>query len=227
MGDRTQPGDGMLAAHATVEGRPICCYAQDASYAGGSLGEAHAHTLATTLRLAGRARVPVIGFVDSAGARMQEGVAALAGYGEVFREHVKLSGVVPQIAIVCGPAAGGSSYGPALNDFVIMTSRASMFLTGPGVVKEVTGEDIDMASLGGARVHERNGVAQLTAPGEPDAALLARELVGYLPSIARRRPRSHPRHLRGTGHPTATRPPLPARSTTSATSPPRSWTGGS
>ena len=181
MGDRTQPGDGMLAAHATVEGRPICCYAQDASYAGGSLGEAHAHTLATTLRLAGRARVPVIGFVDSAGARMQEGVAALAGYGEVFREHVKLSGVVPQIAIVCGPAAGGSSYGPALNDFVIMTSRASMFLTGPGVVKEVTGEDVDMASLGGARVHERNGVAQLTAPGEPDAALLARELVGYLP----------------------------------------------
>jgi acetyl-CoA carboxylase carboxyltransferase component len=115
---------------------------------------------------------------------MQEGLAALAGYGAIFREHVRLSGVVPQISIVCGPAAGGSSYGPALNDFVIMSGRAAMFLTGPAVVAEVTGEAVDMLSLGGARVHERNGVCHLTAPTEADAALLARDLLSYLPQRA-------------------------------------------
>jgi len=184
MGEQARPGDGLLAAHARVDGRQIYCYAQDSSYAGGSLGEAHAETLSGLLRLAGRARVPVIGFIESAGARMQEGLAALSGYGSVFREHVRLSGLVPQIAIVCGPSAGGSSYGPALNDFVIMTDRASMFLTGPGVVREVTGEDIDMTSLGGARVHERNGVCHFTAPTEADAALMARDLLDYLPQHA-------------------------------------------
>jgi acetyl-CoA carboxylase carboxyltransferase component len=123
----------------------------------------------------------VIGFIESAGARMQEGLAALSGYGSIFREHVALSGLVPQISIVCGPAAGGSAYGPALNDFVIMTARSAMFLTGPAVVTEVTGEEIDMSSLGGTRVHERNGVCHLTAPTEVDAALMARELLAYLP----------------------------------------------
>jgi acetyl-CoA carboxylase carboxyltransferase component len=181
MGERAQPGDGVLAAHARVDGRQVYCYAQDASFAGGSLGEAHAQTIVEVLRLAGRARVPVLGFVESAGARMQEGLAALSGYGAIFREHVRLSGVVPQISIVCGPAAGGSSYGPALNDFVIMTGRASMFLTGPAVVGEVTGEDVDMAALGGPRVHERNGVCHFTAPTEVDGALLARDLLDYLP----------------------------------------------
>jgi acetyl-CoA carboxylase carboxyltransferase component len=184
MGARSRPGDGLLAAHATVAGRRVYCYSQDGSYAGGSLGEAHAETLTGILRLAGRARVPVIGFVESAGARMQEGLAALSGYGSIFREHVRLSGRVPQISIVCGPSAGGSSYGPALNDFVIMTGSASMFLTGPGVVREVTGEDVDMVSLGGARVHERNGVCHFTAPTETDAALLARDLLDYLPQHA-------------------------------------------
>jgi acetyl-CoA carboxylase carboxyltransferase component len=181
MGERSQAGDGVLAAHARVDGRQVYCYAQDASFAGGSLGEAHAQTIVEVLRLAGRARVPVLGFVESAGARMQEGLAALSGYGAIFREHVRLSGVVPQISIVCGPAAGGSSYGPALNDFVIMTGRASMFLTGPAVVAEVTGEDVDMAALGGPRVHERNGVCHFTAPTEVDGALLARDLLDYLP----------------------------------------------
>ncbi len=181
MGERARAGDGVLAAHARVDGRQVYCYAQDASFAGGSLGEAHAQTIVEVLRLAGRARVPVLGFVESAGARMQEGLAALSGYGAIFREHVRLSGLVPQISIVCGPAAGGSSYGPALNDFVIMTGGASMFLTGPAVVAEVTGEDIDMAALGGARVHERNGVCHFTAPTEVDGALLARDLLDYLP----------------------------------------------
>ena len=181
MGDRARPGDGVLAAHARVDGRQVFCYAQDASFAGGSLGEAHAQTIVELLRLAGRARVPVIGFLESAGARMQEGLAALSGFGAIFREHVRLSGVVPQISIVCGPAAGGSSYGSALNDFVIMTGRASMFLTGPGVVSEVTGEEVDMASLGGPRVHERNGVCHFTAPTDVDGALMARDLLDYLP----------------------------------------------
>ncbi|HLM87093.1 MAG TPA: acyl-CoA carboxylase subunit beta [Solirubrobacteraceae bacterium] len=184
MGERARSGDGVLGAHARVDGRQVYCYAQDASFAGGSLGEAHAQTIVELLRLAGRARVPVLGFVESAGARMQEGLAALSGYGAIFREHVRLSGVVPQISIVCGPAAGGSSYGPALNDFVIMTGRASMFLTGPGVVSEVTGEDVDMAALGGPRVHERNGVCHFTAPTEVDGALMARDLLDYLPQHA-------------------------------------------
>jgi methylmalonyl-CoA decarboxylase subunit alpha len=192
MGERAQPGDGVLAAHARVDGRQVYCYAQDASFAGGSLGEAHAETVVEVLRLAGRARVPVVGFIESAGARMQEGLAALSGYGSIFREHVRLSGLVPQISIVCGPSAGGSAYGPALNDFVIMTGRGSMFLTGPGVVAEVTGEDIDMAGLGGTRVHERNGVCHFTAPTEVDAALMARDLLDYLPQHSGQAPQMWP-----------------------------------
>ena len=192
MGERALPGDGVLAAHARVDGRQVYCYAQDASFAGGSLGEAHAESIVEVLRLAGRARVPVLGFIESAGARMQEGLAALSGYGSIFREHVRLSGLVPQISIVCGAAAGGSSYGPALNDFVIMTKSASMFLTGPGVVAEVTGEVLDMAALGGPRVHERNGVCHFTAPTEVDAALMARDLLDYLPQHAGEPPQMWP-----------------------------------
>ncbi len=192
MGDRSRPGDGILAAHARIDGRQVYCYAQDSSFAGGSLGEAHADTVVEVLRLAGRARVPVIGFIDSAGARMQEGLAALSGYGRIFSEHVRLSGVVPQISIVCGPAAGGASYGPALNDFVIMSADAAMFLTGPGVVSEVTGEQLDAALLGGPRVHERNGVCHFAAPTEVDAALLARDLLDYLPQHADESPQMWP-----------------------------------
>ncbi len=150
-------------------------------FLGGSLGEAHAESIVQLLRMAGRARVPVIGFVESAGARMQEGLAALSGYGRIFREHVALSGVVPQISILCGPSAGGACYGPALTDFVVMSEGAAMFLTGPGVVAEVTGEQIDMDMLGGRRVHERNGVCHLTAEDPLHAAAMARELLGYLP----------------------------------------------
>lgn len=181
MGDRARPGDGVLTAHGRIEGRPVYCYAQDGSFAGGSLGEAHAESIVEVLQLAGRARVPVIGFIESAGARMQEGLAALSGYGAIFREHVMLSGQVPQISILCGPSAGGACYGPALTDFVIMTSEAAMFLTGPAVVSDVTGEQIDTFSLGGPRVHERNGVCHLTAPSALAAAQLARELLSHLP----------------------------------------------
>jgi acetyl-CoA carboxylase carboxyltransferase component len=188
MGEKARPGDGVLGASGRVDGRVVAVFAQDASFAGGSLGEAHADTVVAVLELAERSRVPVIGFVESAGARMQEGLAALSGYARIFRKHVALSGYVPQISVICGPSAGGGSYAPALTDFVIMTESASMFLTGPGVVAKVTGEDVDQAGLGGHRIHDRNGVCQLVAPTDVDAALLARDLLDYLPQNCEERP---------------------------------------
>jgi acetyl-CoA carboxylase carboxyltransferase component len=182
MGPKARAGDGVLGGAGTVDGRPVFCYAQDASYAGGSLGEAHADTITRVLELADRGRAPVVGFVASGGARMQEGVAALGGYGRIFRRTVALSGRVPQISIVAGLSAGGGAYSPALTDWVVMTDSASMFLTGPGVVREALGEDVDAETLGGTRVHGRNGVCHFVADGDHDAALLARDLLGYLPS---------------------------------------------
>jgi acetyl-CoA carboxylase carboxyltransferase component len=182
MGAKARPGDGVVAGSGLVEGRPVFCYAQDASYAGGSLGAAHADSIVRVLELAERGRAPVVGFVGSGGARMQEGVAALGGYGRIFRRTVALSGRVPQISIVTGVSAGGGAYSPALTDFVVMTEDASMFLTGPGVVREALGEDVTVADLGGHRVHERNGVCHFVSPTDRAAAGLARELLGYLPS---------------------------------------------
>ena len=184
LGAKATDGDGVVLATGRVDGRPVACFAQDPALLGGSLGAAHADGIVDLLEHAGRARVPVVGFIESAGARMQEGVSALAGYGQIFRAHVQLSGLVPQLSVVCGAAAGGGSYGPALTDHVITTPRASMFLTGPGIVREVMGEDVDAASLGGPRVTQRNGVAHLHAETEVDAALLARELLDHLPQHA-------------------------------------------
>jgi acetyl-CoA carboxylase carboxyltransferase component len=182
MGDKARTGDGVLGGSGTVDGRRVFCYAQDPSYAGGSLGEAHADTIARVLELAGRGRAPVVGFVSSGGARMQEGIGALGGYGRIFKRTVALSGKVPQISIVTGLSAGGGAYSPALTDWVVMTARSSMFLTGPGVVREALGETVDAEQLGGTRVHERNGVCQFVAADDLDASRLARELLGYLPS---------------------------------------------
>jgi acetyl-CoA carboxylase carboxyltransferase component len=182
MGEKARPGDGVLAGAGTVGGRPVFCYAQDPSYAGGSLGSAHAETIVRVLELAERGRAPVVGFVASGGARMQEGVAALGGYGRIFRAIVRLSGRVPQISIVSGLSAGGGAYSPALTDFVVMTEEASMFLTGPAVVREALGEEVTASQLGGRRVHERNGVCHFVAADVGAAAALARELLGYLPS---------------------------------------------
>jgi acetyl-CoA carboxylase carboxyltransferase component len=184
MGDRARAGDGVVGAAGRVNGRPVFAYAQDTSFVGGSLGEQHADTIVRVLQLAGQARVPVVGFVASAGARMQEGVASLAGYGRIFGEHVRLSGRVPQISVIAGTSAGGGSYSPALTDFVLMTQDASMFLTGPAVVKEVMGEDIDAASLGGARVHERNGVCHNVVEDDLAAARHVRHLLSYFPQHA-------------------------------------------
>ena len=181
MGDRATSGDGVIGATGRVDGRPVACFAQDPTFLGGSLGEVHADTIVRVLGMAERARIPVVGFIESAGARLQEGVAALCGYGRIFRAHTLLSGVVPQISVICGASAGGGSYAPALTDFVVMTQRASMFLTGPGVVKEVTGEDVDAAALGGPKVHDRNGVCQLVAEDDVDAAWTVRDLLDHLP----------------------------------------------
>jgi len=185
MGDRARAGDGVLTASGRIHGRTVFCYAQDGEFTGGSLGERHADSLVRVHELAGRGRTPVIGFVESGGARVQEGLASLAGYARIFRQHVRLSGEVPQISIVCGAAAGGGSYGPALTDFVIMAGkRASMFLTGPAVVAKVTGEQVSAHTLGGTRVHEQNGVCHFSAGSEADGALLARRLLTYLPQHA-------------------------------------------
>ena len=181
---RMRDGDGVVGAAGTIAGRPIYCYAQDQSFAGGSLGEAHADTIVRVMELAGRAGAPVIGFVASGGARMDDGIAALAGYGRIFRASVQLSGRVPQISVITGVSAGGGAYSPALTDFVVMTEGSAMFLTGPGVVREVTGEDVDAQALGGPRVHSKNGVCQFVAANDHEAVGLVRELLAHLPQRA-------------------------------------------
>ncbi|MDQ6841208.1 MAG: acyl-CoA carboxylase subunit beta [Actinomycetota bacterium] len=193
LGDRARDGDGVVGATGTVAGRPIACYAQDGSYLGGSLGERHAETVVRVLQTAERAKIPVVGFVESGGARMQEGTAALGGYGRIFRHTVGLTGVVPQISVVSGASAGGGAYSPALTDLIVMTADAAMFLTGPGVVREALGEEIDAASLGGPKVHEHNGVCHLVERDDRAAAARVRDLLSYLPSCAGEPlPRSEP-----------------------------------
>jgi methylmalonyl-CoA decarboxylase subunit alpha len=180
MGAKVRAGDGVVGGAGLVGGQPIFCYAQDATYVGGSLGEQHADTIVRVLRLAHRAHAPVVGFVGSGGARLQEGLAALGGYGRIFREIVLLSGKVPQISIVTGLSAGGGAYSPALTDWVVMRQDSSMFLTGPSVVREVMAEDVTAEDLGGTRVHQRNGVCHFVAPTDVDAAHVARDLLSYL-----------------------------------------------
>ena len=182
MGAKASPGDGVVGGAGLVDGRPVFCYAQDPKYAGGSLGEAHANTIVRVLELADRAKAPVVGFVSSGGARMQEGVAALGGYARVFARTVALSGKVPQISVISGLSAGGGAYSPALTDWIVMTRESSMFLTGPAVVRDALGEQVTANELGGTRVHQKNGVCHFVSPSSLDAALLARDLLSYLPS---------------------------------------------
>jgi acetyl-CoA carboxylase carboxyltransferase component len=181
LGERATPGDGVAAGAGEIDGRPIFCYAQDPAFLGGSLGEVHADTIVRTMRMAGDAGAPVVGFVRSGGARLQEGHAALAGYGRIFRASVELSRKVPQISILSGISAGGGAYSPALTDYVVMTEDSRMFLTGPKVVFEALGEEISMEALGGPRVHGKNGVAQMIAADTADAVSKTRHLLGLLP----------------------------------------------
>jgi acetyl-CoA carboxylase carboxyltransferase component len=184
LGARAQPGDGVVGATGTVDGRPIACYAQDGRYLGGSLGERHADTVVRVLETARKGRIPVIAFVESGGARMQEGTTALGGYARIFRETIRLGGVVPQISVVSGSSAGGGAYSPALTDVILMTEDATMSLTGPGIVRQALGEDVDAATLGGHRVHARNGVCHLVERDAAAAAARVRSLLGYLPLAA-------------------------------------------
>jgi acetyl-CoA/propionyl-CoA carboxylase carboxyl transferase subunit len=183
MEERLIPGDGVVTGWGEVEGRPVCAFAQDSTVFGGALGEAHAMKIVKVMETARKAGVPIVGLDDSGGARIQEGVMSLGGYGEVFFHNVLLSGVVPQVSLILGPCAGGAVYSPAITDFVIMTKETGqMFITGPDVVRAVTGEEVTMDALGGAEAHASvSGVSHFTAATDRDAIALARRLLGYLP----------------------------------------------
>src|SRR3954469_7649295 len=183
MMDTRPYGDGVVTGHGTIEGRRVFVFSQDFTVFGGSLGEAFAEKITKVMDMALRYRCPVIGINDSGGARIQEGVVSLAGYADIFFRNVQASGVIPQISLVMGPSAGGAVYSPAMTDFVMMVEETShMFITGPEVVKTVTGEEVSFEDLGGARTHAtRSGVAHMTAPDE--AALIedCRYLLSFLP----------------------------------------------
>jgi acetyl-CoA carboxylase carboxyltransferase component len=180
---RTAVGDAVVAGTARVSGRPVCVWSQDGADRGGSLGAAGGETIGRIIRHAAGARVPVIGFPHSGGARLQEGVAALTAYAAIFRAQALAE--VPQINVICGPCAGGAAYSPALGDLVVMAGdEARMFLTGPRVVEQVTRERLTTDELGGPKVHGANGVAHLLAADESHAVELVRAALAHLPQSA-------------------------------------------
>lgn len=176
-------GDGVVIGHGTIDGRSVYVFAQDFTVFGGSLSETMALKICKVMDLAMKMGAPVIGINDSGGARIQEGVTALAGYAEIFERNILASGVVPQISAIFGPCAGGAVYSPALTDFILMTEENSyMFVTGPKVVKSVTNEVISTEDLGGARIHaSKSGVAHFRAANEQDCIAKIRELISYIP----------------------------------------------
>ena len=176
--------DGVVTGYGTVNGRLVYVFSQDFTVFGGSLSETFAAKICKVMDQAMNVGAPVIGFNDSGGARIQEGVNSLAGYAEIFQRNILASGVVPQISAIFGPCAGGAVYSPALTDFIMMAQNSSyMFVTGPKVVKTVTGEDVTTETLGGATVHStKSGVAQFSVPDEETGIALLRDLIGYLPS---------------------------------------------
>ncbi len=190
MPERHPLGDGVITGFGTLDGRPVCVFSQDFTVYGGSLGEVFAEKVVKIMDKARAAGVPMIGINDSAGARIQEGVEGLEGYGAVFFRNVQCSGIIPQVSIIAGPCAGGAVYSPAMTDLVVMVDGiAQMFITGPDVIKTVTGEDVTHESLGGAHTHaERSGVAQLVAVDEDHAVDLVRAFLSYLPSNNREQP---------------------------------------
>ena len=177
-------GDGVVTGYGRVDGKLIYVFSQDFTILGGSLGNSHAQKIVDIYQRALKNGAPVIGFNDSGGARIQEGVDALAGYGDIFYSNVDASGVIPQISVIVGPSAGGAVYSPALTDFIIMTEDTShMFITGPSVVEEVMGEKTSFDELGGASVHAfKTGVAQFVGRDEDDSIDLVRKLLSYIPS---------------------------------------------
>ncbi|MBI5208956.1 MAG: acyl-CoA carboxylase subunit beta [Elusimicrobia bacterium] len=188
--DKSIPGDGVVTGFGRVNGREVCIYAQDFTVLGGSLGLAHAMKIAKIMDLGHDNRTPVVGLLDSGGARIEEGVDSLDGYAHIFRRNVRCSGVVPQISVILGPCAGGAVYSPALTDFVFMVQGISqMFVTGPAVVKAATGEEVSFDGLGGPQAHAgKSGVCHFVAQSEPDVFRQVRELLSYLPQNRWERP---------------------------------------
>jgi len=198
MADEVVPGDGVVAGHGRVNGRPVYAFAQDFTVFGGSLSETNANKIIKVMDLAVKMGAPVVGLNDSGGARIQEGVLSLGGYADIFLRNTLASGVVPQISAIMGPCAGGAVYSPAITDFNIMVDGSSyMFVTGPDVIKTVTHEEVTKEALGGAMTHNAtSGVAHFAVADDRECLLLIRELLGYLPSNnlddAPRRPTSDP-----------------------------------
>src|SRR5690625_2750554 len=179
-------GDGIVTGYGTIDGRQVCVYSQDFTVFGGSLGEAHGRKIQKIQDLALRTGVPIIGILDGGGARIQEGVGSLAMFAGIFRRNTRASGVIPQISLIMGPAAGGAVYSPALTDVVVTVEKTShMFITGPDVIRTVTGEDVGFEQLGGARTHSTaSAVARSRGPDESDAIARVQALLPYLPSTS-------------------------------------------
>jgi propionyl-CoA carboxylase beta chain len=184
MEDRKFPGDGVVTGWGTIDGRKVFVFSQDFTYIGGALGEVYAEKICKVMDLAASTGAPFIGINDGGGARLQEGVVSLAGYAYIFDRNVRYSGVVPQISIIAGPCAGGAVYSPAITDFIFMIKGISnMQITGPDVIKTVTGEDVTLEELGGAMTHAtKSGVANFVAEDEEDCYAQVRHLLSYLPS---------------------------------------------
>ncbi|MCH8205418.1 MAG: acyl-CoA carboxylase subunit beta [Chloroflexi bacterium] len=183
LADKHFPGDAVVTGHGKVDGRLVFVYSQDFTVLGGSLSEAVAQKICKVMDLATNSGAPVVGLIDSGGARIQEGVDSLAGYSEIFLRNTRASGVVPQISAILGPAAGGATYSPALTDFVFMVSGVGqMYITGPDVIKAVTGEDVSHEELGGAQAHaSKSGVAHFAIDSEEECLQQIRRLLGFLP----------------------------------------------
>ena len=184
MDEKEIPADGVVTGHGTIDGRTVYVYAQDFTTMGGSLGEMHAQKISRVMDLARKAGSPFIALLDSGGARIQEGVNSLKGYGEIFKRNTQNSGVIPQISVILGPCAGGAVYSPAITDFVFMVDHTSkMFITGPQVVKSVTGEEVTAEELGGASTHNQvSGVAQFLADNEEQSFEQIRKLISFIPN---------------------------------------------
>jgi propionyl-CoA carboxylase beta chain len=194
MAEQKIPGDGVVTGHGTVQGRLVFAFSQDFTVFGGALSEAHAEKICKIMNKAMQVGAPLVGLNDSGGARIQEGVASLAGYAEVFQRNVDASGVVPQISLIMGPCAGGAVYSPAMTDFIFMVKDSSyMFITGPDVVKTVTHENVTQEELGGAMTHAtRSGVADLAFENDVEALLELRRFIDFLPASNRAKPPARP-----------------------------------
>ncbi|HTS64476.1 MAG TPA: acyl-CoA carboxylase subunit beta [Candidatus Acidoferrales bacterium] len=183
MSEKELPADGAVTGRGRIGGRPVHLASQDFTVAGGSAGEVHANKIADTMKASMKTGTPFVFINDSGGARVQEGVASLSGYARIFHQNVMLSGLVPQISLICGPCAGGAAYSPALTDFIIQTREGLMFITGPAVIKQVTGEIVTAHELGGVRAQmNKSGVVHFVAENDVEAIEICKRLLSFLPS---------------------------------------------